>query len=165
MECPVLDSMGYGTSISRQPVLVELRVLAGRITGAGMREDTIDLERIVYDLAYRREVIEFLNGSASQAPAALPPEHPYDIAVTREAAIKFVETLGHQPALWSIVRHGGRANGGWRHLASFQRDEEQRAREFYRAMELSLREGGIAMIAPDGRCDAFSSGPLVRTRW
>jgi hypothetical protein len=37
---------------------------------------TIDLERIVYDPTYRREVIKYLNGFASQASAACAPERP-----------------------------------------------------------------------------------------
>ena len=71
---------------------------------------------------------------------------------------------------WSVMRHGGRYGDRWRDASPrrpWGADEHSAntAKESFRQMHLALRQGGVALIDPEGNVVGFSSGPTLRTRW
>ena len=62
---------------------------------------------------------------------------------------------------WAVVRHGGRRLDTWRvkHLGK----DEAAARKAY--ARIDIRQGGLRLVAPDGRIVQSEWAPRLRTRW
>lgn len=87
------------------------------------------------------------------------------MSVTLAEAIKAAEPLRGR---WAVLRHGGRSNHIWRLAGTWNADFSYAAgcaRDLYRTKATALRQGGVALITPEGVCEAFDSGPLLRSRW
>lgn len=70
-----------------------------------------------------------------------------------------VDATGH----WRLLRHGGRRCDHWRDLKC--PDDEKQARKLYDAECCGMRQGGLRLIAPDGRIAAARWTASLRTRW
>jgi len=62
---------------------------------------------------------------------------------------------------WVVIRHGGRSLDVWR--VRYQGDDEAVARTTFKG--IAIRQGGLRLLAPDGRIVDSQWAPRLRTRW
>jgi len=64
---------------------------------------------------------------------------------------------------WCVLRHGGRSNNNWRLSVGYEDDTE--ALGAFVLERDRMRQGGLAVIAPDQTINRYYEAPRVRTRW
>jgi hypothetical protein len=66
-------------------------------------------------------------------------------------------------APWLVLRHGGRQTDSWKAVGCG--DDEQEARDRFKAVEAAMRQGGVVLVDPAGVVRARAWAPRLRTRW
>lgn len=62
-----------------------------------------------------------------------------------------------------VLRHGGRRTDRVRVV--IETPDEEKARKVYEKIDLSLRQGWVKLIDPEGNVVRKFSAPTLRTRW
>ncbi len=70
---------------------------------------------------------------------------------------------GSRERFWRVLRHGGRSSDDWREIIAT--NDEQMARDKYRAAREAMRQGGVQLVMPLGTVLESAWAPRLRTRW
>jgi hypothetical protein len=64
---------------------------------------------------------------------------------------------------WTILRNGGRATDTWKYRHS--RFSEEGSLQTYEREKEKMRQGGLALIGPNGNVVRYYEAPRLRSRW
>lgn len=67
------------------------------------------------------------------------------------------------PGFFAVLRHGGRSNDSWR--VKISSDDRLTADRYFQKFHISMRQGGVALLDPEGKCLRYFEAPLLRSRW
>jgi hypothetical protein len=67
------------------------------------------------------------------------------------------------PGFFAVLRHGGRSGDRWR--VTISSEGEARANAAFEKTYSTMRQGGVALLSPEGKRLRYHEVPLLRSRW